>query len=234
MKSDSDTLQLTGSHEISPDSLLARKLAGYLAGAAGTAAVLAAPQSDAAVVAVEFGFGPVLSASDGNYFQPVDGALYNYGYILGAASATFLYLGAPGYLLGGAVYQRTTPSDPTTGLPVFFANGTVIGGGANVGASSALGYAFFQSPVPTTDFATDQLNQNIGFKTSDNYWGWANVSWDSALKTLTINAAYIDDALGPITVGDTGLAHAPEPSRALLALAGLCGVALRRRRKQAA
>jgi MYXO-CTERM domain-containing protein len=233
MKSDSDTLHLTGSQGISPDSLLARKLAGYLAGAAGTAAVLAAPQSDAAVVAVEFGFGPVLSASDGNYFQPVDGASYNYGYILGAASATFLYLGAPGYLLGGAAYQNKS-FDATTGLAVFFANGTVIGGGANVGASSGLGYGFFQSTNLAANFASDQLNKNIGFKTSDAYWGWANVSWDSTLKTLTINAAYIDDALGPITVGDTGAAAAPEPSRALLALAGLCGVALRRRRKQAA
>lgn len=232
MKSDSDTLHLTGSQGISPDSLLARKLAGYLAGAAGTAAVLAAPQSDAAVVAVEFGFGPVLSASDGNYFQPVDGPIYNNGYILAAASATFLYLGGPGYLLGGAVYQNKS-FDATTGLAVFFADGTVIGGGANV-VTSALGYAFFQSTNPVTNFTSDQSDMNIGFKTSDGSWGWANVSWKDAAKTLTINAAYVEESGTPITVGDRGLAAAPEPSRALLALAGLCGVALRRRRKQAA
>ena len=64
-------------------------------------------------------------------------------------------------------------------------------------------------------------------------WGWANVSWNASAKALTINSAYVESVAGtPITVGNIGAV--PEPSRALLALAGFGAVALRRRRKQAA
>lgn len=112
----------------------------------------------------------------------------------------------------------------SVGLARFFANGTVIGGGAN----GTLGSAHFnQGFIPARTFTTDQLNQNIAFKTTNNNWGWANVSWTVATKTLVINEAWVESVANtPITI--------PEPSRALLALAGLGGVALSRRRKQAA
>jgi MYXO-CTERM domain-containing protein len=59
------------------------------------------------------------------------------------------------------------------------------------------------------------------------------VSWDATAKALTINSAYVESVANtPITVGDIGAV--PEPSSALLALAGVGAAALRRRRKQAA
>jgi MYXO-CTERM domain-containing protein len=49
---------------------------------------------------------------------------------------------------------------------------------------------------------------------------------------LTVNGAFVESVAGnSITINESLLAPAPEPSRALLALAGLGGVALRRRRK---
>ena len=84
-------------------------------------------------------------------------------------------------------------------------------------------------------YDTDQLNKNIAFRTGSDNLGYANVSWFVDSKSLVINSAYLETVIdAPITVGDTGVSAAPEPSRALLALVGLGGVALRRRRKQAA
>ncbi len=208
-------------------TLLRPQMAGYLAGAVGTAALLGAPQAEAAVTAVTFGFGPQYTVADGfNDFWTVGPG---FGTLLGRAGVGYLFLGARTIRALGSVYN-TGSFDAETGLASFFADGTVIGAGGN----GALGYAFFQrASPPSLDFTSDQLNKNIAFKTNTNNWGWANVSWTEATSTLAINSAYVESVANTsITVGDIGAV--PEPSRALLALAGLGGVALRRRRKQAA
>jgi MYXO-CTERM domain-containing protein len=113
------------------------------------------------------------------------------------------------------------------GFASFLADGTVVGGGGN----GALGTGYFYENRFKTK--TDQLNKNIGFQTTTGNWGWANVSWNASAKALTINSAYIESVANtPITIA--GAAVTPEPSRALLALAGLGAAGLRRRRKQAA
>ena len=130
----------------------------------------------------------------------------------------------------GGVYESST-NGPLRGTASFFANGTVIGAGGN----GYLGSGYFQREDGATgmDFTSDQINKNIGFMTTTQNWGWANVSWNETAKALTINSAYVQSTPNTsITVGDVGAV--PEPSRALLALAGLGGVALHRRRKQAA
>ncbi len=206
-------------------------LAAYLTGTAGGAFLLTAPQADAAVTAVTFGFGPVLSgASD---FSSVASTTPNLGSIFAEGSSYYYYGIQTTVRLGGqfsgwnqgTVYQQRS----SYGVATFLSDGTVVGGGGN----GVLGMAYFAAERAMLNFTTDQLNQNIGFQTNTGNWGWATVSWDATEKALTFHSAYIESISGnTITVGDIGAV--PEPSRALLALAGLGGVALRRRRKQRA
>jgi len=205
-------------------------LAVYLTGAVGSTFLVSAPQAEAAVTSVTFGFGLVYSAADGSsQFQttPDFGRLYGY-----AGGPGFVKLGNDTFLSRGSVYHQAQYQGffGAKGTPSFFASGTVIGNGSN----GALGPSYFSNPYySSVNLPTDQLNKNIGFKTSTNNWGWANVSWNATAKALTINSAYVESVAGnTITVGDIGAV--PEPSRALLALAGLGAAALRRRRKQAA
>ena len=212
---------------MNPDSKqpLARKphsLAGYLAGAIGSAAVLTAPQAEAAVTAVTFGFGSEFTPSDGfNDFWSVGPG---FGTMSAGNGGSYLTIG---YRLDaglGSFYENDSRST-YRGVPSFFPSGTVIGAGGN----GNQGYTYFRNDsFPSLNFPTDQLNKNIGFITSTHNWGWANVSWFKATSTLQINSAFVESVPNmPITIS---VSSAPEPSRALLALAGLAGVALRRRR----
>jgi MYXO-CTERM domain-containing protein len=187
---------------------------------------MGAPQAEAAVTAVTFAFGPVFNAADGaGAFQttPAFGALGGY------AGGGYSILG----FFQGAVYNRNQEGYAfgfPVGTPSFFASGTVIGNGNN----GPLGWGVFShSSYSDLNLTTNELDKNIGFVTSTGNWGWANVSWNATAKEVTINSAYIESVADtPITIA--GAAVTPEPSRALLALAGLGAAGLRRRRKQAA
>jgi len=230
------------SHPLSPLAVSRHpvSLAAYLTGAVGSTFLIAAPQAEAAVTSITFGFGSVLDTSDGssytvsttpNFGTISQWAQYNPGYY--GPPMTTLRVGFDGYQYGGRFYQQSpgTNNGYGVGLASFLTAGTIVGNGGN----GALGMAYFASPNSARDITTDQLNKNLGFKTSTGHWGWANVSWNATAKALTFNSAYVESVAGQsITVGDTGTSAAPEPSRALLALAGMAGVALRRRRKQEA
>jgi MYXO-CTERM domain-containing protein len=187
---------------------------------------MGAPQAEAAVTSVTFGFGSVFNKADGvGFFQTTP----NLGQLGGYAGRGFSLLGY--YTTGNVYNQNQKPYfGSSRGTPSFFASGTVIGNGLN----GALGVSYFSNPYDSNlDLPTDQLNKNIGFQTDTGNFGWANVSWDASAKALTINSAYIESVANtPITI--VGAAVTPEPSRALLALAGLGAAGLRRRRKQAA
>lgn len=199
-------------------------LAAYLTGAVGSTFLISAPQAEAAVTSVTFGFGSVLDSSDGVNTSPTTPGL---GILLGVGDS-YIRVGSPFNPAHGFVYHDLS-AGIYSGIPRFFASGTVIGTGSNGGYGA--GY-FFNDNDSSLSIPTDQLNKNIGFKTGTSNWGWANVSWNATAKALTINSAYVESVPNtPITIS---VAAVPEPSRALLALAGIGAVALRRRRKQAA
>jgi hypothetical protein len=202
-----------------PASLQPLPLAVYLTGAVGSTFLVSAPQAEAAVTSVTFGFGSVLSPSSPfggpAATDPNLGNIFAYGY-------------SGAIVLGRSFYHQAERG--FYGTPTFFAAGTTLGAGGNGAGANAGNYAMF---LGSRINLADQLNKNIGFKTSTNNFGWANVSWNAAAKALTFHSAYVESVAGnTITVGDIGAV--PEPSRALLALAGLGAAALRRRRKQAA
>lgn len=197
-------------------------LTAYLAGAAGFTAALAAPQADAAVTAVTFGFGPTFTAADSVYddFWSVGG----FGMLAGFSDGISVYLGANPTGNRGSVYQ-TDSYLATQGLAKFFPNGTVIGNSLN----GALGAAFWNATyVPSIDFTSDQLNKNIGFKTNTNNWGYANVSWTEATKVLAINSAFVE------SVPNTPITIVPEPGVASLLVLGAVAAARGRRRQKTA
>lgn len=204
----------------SKSASLHQGITGYLAGAAGFTAVLAAPQADAAVTAVTFGFGPELSATDGLVYASVGpgfGTLVAYGY----SDSTFM-----GYSPSFGMVYHTASLEPTAGRAKFFDYGTTIGAGGN----GDLGAGVFQGGNPALDFTADQLDKNIAFKTNSNNWGWANVSWTEATKILTIHSAFVES----VPNASIAVGAVPEPSVAGLLVLGAFGVAQRRRRQQAA
>jgi MYXO-CTERM domain-containing protein len=200
-----------------PFSRQSMPLAAYLTGAVGSSFLVSAPQAEAAVTAVTFPVS-VLNQSSGVVFGPTSPNLGDV-YMAGTPSAIVMCFS----------YHNSEKS-MYDGTAKFFANGTTLGEGAG---GSTVGFAYFYKDTITSLNLASQLNKNIGFKTVSNNFGWANVSWDATTKALTFNSAYIESVPNAsIIVGDVGAV--PEPSRALLALAGFGAVALRRRRKQAA
>ena len=229
----------------SPESLLTRKLAGYLAGVAGTAAVLAAPQAQAAViywdnadifapVGVGFTFEPVTGLIGGavnGYTTPVGGfTVWNY-------SANYIQL--TGDAKNPAVGTLAGPN-ATSNLAL----GTTIGSASVFAGSGPYPYFMYFDKSNAAGFPwnteADGTTGYVGLKFEigvNTHYGWARFTYDDLTTgNITLHDfAYENVAGQSILAGDTGpAAAAPEPSRALLALAGLCGVALRRRRKQAA
>ncbi len=221
-------------------SLRPARLATYLTGAVGSSFLIAAPQAEAAITSITFGFGSVLNLNS-NLVQsetPILSPSESFGkmyvdagtYFNGANTEEFITLGLDALHNKGSFYfENLVEPNPFYGKAKFLAQGKVVGDTTN----GKLGQATFSSPGPGFTITDNQTNKFLGFLTSAGNWGWTKVSWDATTKQLTFHSAYVESVVGStIAVGDTGVV--PEPSRALLALAGLGAAALRRRRKQAA
>ena len=107
--------------------------------------------------------------------------------------------------------------------------------GTNIFSSNSL--AFLASSSPGYENIAPSLVGNnsgyFGFETVDGHKGWIAVSYDSTTGLFTYNGGAVEMEIGaPLAAGDVGVI--PEPSSALLALAGIGGAVLRRRRKNVA
>ena len=223
-----------------PVSLRPARLATYLTGAVGSSFLIGTPQAEAAITSLTFGFGsvlnlnstleqvetPILPLSENFGWMHVDASTYDNG----AVTEEFITIGLDALQNKGSFYfDNLLVPNSFYGTAKFLAPGTVVGNGAN----GLRGQASFVFPDANFNITTNQTNKFLGFLTSAGNWGWTKVSWDATAKELTFHSAYVESVVGStIAVGDTGVV--PEPSRALLALAGLGAAALRRRRKQVA
>lgn len=219
-----------------PVSLRPVRLATYLTGAVGSSFLFGASQAEAAITSITFGFGSVLNLNSNlpgvdTPTTPSFGSMYVYAniYTGNGPALPFLTIGDDSLKNKGSFYfQNLLEPDSFYGTAKFLANGTVVGNQEN----GQLGQAGFITPDPAFQINTNQTNKNLGFLTSSGNWGWANVSWDATTKELTFHSAFVESVAGdPITINNPS--QVPEPSRALLALAGLGAATLRRRRKKA-
>jgi hypothetical protein len=149
----------------SKSSLQPLPLAAYLTGAVGSTFLISAPQAEAAVTSVTFGFGSVLSASDNftNYTTPTSP---NYGTIFARGETRPGFgnrppFNIPSYTVGlgmqsfanqGTFYHQGSGG---LGSAAFLANGTIIGGGGN----GNVGTAYFFENRTSYQITTDQPNQ---------------------------------------------------------------------------
>ncbi len=87
-------------------SLKPAQITGYLAGAVGTAALFSAPQAEAAVTAITFGFGPELTHSSG--YTTFSAGSYGSLYAAGVWWGTLI--GAPSGQGKGTAYHNSVVS----------------------------------------------------------------------------------------------------------------------------
>jgi hypothetical protein len=220
----------------------ASRLSVYLIAAIGTALV-GTPQSDAAIVMIDF--------SDSRYFSGNLGAV-NVGVSSGSAnSSLFPYFeGGTGPLFGGISGGSLNVFNDTSALgmygtfglsfassllfatPTKFTVGQAINSSSIFSRSNAPTYysAFKKDSSVSPDFGSGSY---MGFEAFGRY-GWMEVTWTSATNQFRIlSAAYESVGNMAIAAGDTGIAAVPEPGQvasSLLVLAlGAAGVAIQRR-----
>jgi MYXO-CTERM domain-containing protein len=196
-------------------------MAGYLVGAVGTAALLGAPQADAAVVVLDVsafdGINSGLPPGVGGSFTLLGGDMYIY-------NGNYLQWGlVADWFGGGFAVSSLSYASPKK----FLLGNTVDASALFTGRASDTVFKYVSSAQTAWDSGS-----YLGFLSTGGNYGWINVTWDPAINTFNVISGAYESVTGQgITISASAV---PEPSRALLALAGLGGIALRRRRKLAA
>lgn len=225
-------------------SLQPRQLAGYLSGAVGMATVLAAPHTQAAVVYWNPADATATAANTGFRFDMLDGSVTPvaaYGQTT-ASGFTFWNGAAADYTFITSTTSTANPDHPavvTGGSRM--AN---LGVGASVDIASVFGsrdflWTYFDNKgaegadAHPWNTGLDGTTGFVGLQfrvAGQMHYGWARFTYDDA---TTGNLTLHDFAYENVAGTSINAGAIPEPGNALLALAGLGGVALRRRRQAA-
>jgi MYXO-CTERM domain-containing protein len=216
-------------------SLKAPQLTGYFAGAVGTAALLGAPQTQAAVVYWDPTDRVATPTNQGFNFDMLTGvvrtAIARGDYT--ATSFAVWNFNSPDYnqITDGrrVVTENWRISNLTLGTTIGSASTFPVVTEPNFDYKGSASYPWNTELDGTTGFV------GLQFDDSGTHYGWARFTYDDATTgNITLHDFAYESVAGQSITAGAGIAAAPEPSRALLALAGFGAVALRRRRKLAA
>jgi hypothetical protein len=228
-----------------PASLQPLPLAVYLTGAVGSTFLICAPEAHSAIVywnpadqtATPTGASYVFDMLTGNVTSSVSSSTYGFLFLNRTPSpdnypSLFSTTSLPG---GQLALLGVEPFNGAYNLQKI-SYGTSIGSDGNWGGNQT-DFDFSSRPQYQWNTNLDGTTGYVGLRfniSSATHYGWARFTYDDATTgNLTLNDfAYENTAGASIAAGNIGAV--PEPSRALLALAGLGAAALRRRRKQAA
>ena len=202
------------------------RLGTYLTATVGTS-LLAAVQSDAAIVTIDLGpTGFDIAGPNGNALGSVNGA-YHFPmvdggglYVANGSHSQYGLFGTDGLDFASAGADAT---------PTKFLSGEWIGCEANFN-NDRNNTLFSSNGYNAPDFVQ---NNYMGFKTAQGNYGWLEVKWtDSTNEFQILRGAYEDRAEVPIKAGDIGAI--PEPVSMLSTMGMLASGLLIRRRKLAA